>query len=339
MIAFVTGGTGHVGTALVEVLLKRGYEVHCLVRRTDILTYLKSLNSSKLFFQFGDLRSPESILEGMNVAQPDYVFHVAAAVSWWAPWRVFYDINVVGTRNVVEAIEKITSVKKLVHVSSFAVYGYEDQLNAREDQPYGKLHNKYSKSKIMAEKYLWEKYDNGKGLPISMLRPPSVFGPHDTANFREIIRLIKRNRNIVPGKGDQLVSWAYNYEIADLLIKMAEDDRATGEVFNIKTGDLTTKELILKLMEILHVKDKKIRHVPIFLTRLAGLLGSAFGSLFMRKKGPIIHRQIVRMVIHHHVCNIDKVKNVLGWVPSISLDDALKETVDWFIKTGIYDTL
>ncbi|MHA1437414.1 MAG: hypothetical protein ACTSPD_07525 [Promethearchaeota archaeon] len=63
---------------------------------------------------------------------------------------------------------------------------------------------------------------------------------------------------------------------------MAEDDRATGEVFNIKTGDLTTKELILKLMEILHVKDKKIRRVPIFLTRLAGLLGSAFGSLLFK---------------------------------------------------------
>jgi len=339
MKAFVTGGTGHVGSTLIEVLLRRGYEVHCMVRKTSDLTFLKSLNSNKLFFPIGDLKSPESILEGIKNAQPDYVFHVAAAVGWWGPWKYFYDLNVLGTQKVVEAIEKTSSVKKLIHVSTYAVYGYENQMDAKEDQPYGKLHYKYSETKMMAEKYLWEKYDNGNGLPITMIRPPSVFGPHDRANFTEIFGLIKHNRNVLPGKGEQLVSWAYNYDIADLLIKMAEDDRATGEAFNVKTGDLTSEELIMKLMEILNITDIKIRHVPIFLTRIAGWLGSAFGTLFRSKKGPIIHRQIVRMVIHHHVCNIDKAKKVLGWVPTISLDDALKETIEWFIKSGIYDTL
>ena len=120
---------------------------------------------------------------------------------------------------------------------------------------------------------------------------------------------------------------------------MAEDDRSTGEIFNVKTGDITAEELISKLMELLKITDVKIRHIPIFLTKLAGLLGSAFGTLFMHKKGPIIHRLIVRMVIHHHVCNIDKAKKVLDWVPIISLDEALKETVEWFINSGTYDKL
>ncbi|MHA1147962.1 MAG: NAD-dependent epimerase/dehydratase family protein [Promethearchaeota archaeon] len=340
MRAFVTGGTGHVGTALVEVLLKKGYEVYCMVRKDiDNLTFLKSLNSDKLFFLNGDLRSPESILKGLQAAQPDYVFHVAAFVSWWARWNTFYEINVKGTQNLFESIEKTSSVKKLIHVSTFAVYGYEDQLDAKEDQPYGNLHSKYSKSKMMIEKYLWKKYNDGKGPAITMLRPPVVFGPHDTANFIEILSLIKKKRNVVAGRGDQLSSMAYNYDIADLLIKMAEDDRANGEVFNVKTGDLTAKELILKLMGLLNIRNQKIRHVPIFLTRLAGNLGSAFGALVRSKKGPILHRLIVRMVIHHHVCNIDKAKKVLGWSPTISLDDALKETIDWFIKSGIYDAL
>ena len=339
MKAFVTGGTGHVGSILVETLLKRDWGVHCMVRKTSDLTFLKSLNSDKLFFSVGDLLSPGSILEGIKDAQPDYIFHNAAALGRWGPWKDFYALNVIGTKNVFEAFEKTSSVKKFVHTSTFAVYGYENHKDATEDQPYGKLHHKYSKTKMMGEKFLWQKFDKGNGLPITIIRPPSVFGPNDRSNLNEILSLIKNNRNILPGKGDQLISWAYNYDIADLLIKMAKDDRATGEAFNIKTGDLTSEELILKLMELLNISGVKIHHIPVFLTRIAGWLGSAFGTLLRSKKGPLLHRQIVRMVIHHHACNIDKAKRILDWVPTISLDEALKQTIDWFIKSGIYEEL
>ncbi len=339
MKAFITGATGHIGSSLTQVLLEKGFEVHCLVRETSDLTFLKSLNSKKLFLSKGDITSPESLLEGIKNAQPDYVFHVAAALGRWAPWKYFYDLNVLGTRFVVEAIEKVTSVKKLLHVSTFAVYGYEDRLDTKEDQSYGKVHYSYSKTKMMAEKYLWEKYDKGKGLPLSIIRPPSVFGPNDRRNLNEIIELIKKDRMLVPGKGTQLNSWAYTYDIADLLIKMAENDKATGEAFNVKTGDITSKELLIKLMTLLGIEDKKIRSIPIWVARVAGVLGSAYGSIFKRKTGPLIQRQIIRMVIHHHACNIEKAKNLLDWSPRLSLDDALKDTIDWFIKSGTFDSL
>lgn len=339
MKAVVTGGTGHVGSTLVEILLERGYEVHCLVRETSDLTFLESLNSDKLFFAIGDLKSPESILNALISAQPDYVFHSAAAVGRWAPWKYFYDLNVLGTQYVVDAVEKTSSVKKLVHVSTFAVYGYESLKDVKEDQPYGKNHHSYSKSKMMAENYLFEKYDRGKGIPISIIRPPSVFGPQDRKNLMDVLKLIKYKRTMLPGKGDQQISWAYTYDIADLLVKMAEDDRATGEAFNVKTGDLTSKELILKLGELLNIKKIKIRSIPIWLTCLAGWLGSAYGKILRKKEGPLIHRQIVRMVIHDHACNIEKAKHLLGWIPKISLDEALKRTIEWFIDSGNYDAL
>ncbi len=83
MIGFVTGGTGHIGSTLVKVLNDRGYEVHCLVRESSDLTYLKSLNSDKIFFKVGDITSAESLKQAMKDTQPDYVFHLAAAVSHW----------------------------------------------------------------------------------------------------------------------------------------------------------------------------------------------------------------------------------------------------------------
>ncbi|MHA1132212.1 MAG: NAD-dependent epimerase/dehydratase family protein, partial [Candidatus Helarchaeota archaeon] len=187
--------------------------------------------------------------------------------------------------------------------------------------------------------YLWEKYDKGQGLPISIIRPPSVFGPHDRANFTDLLALIKHDRALVPGKGDQVNSWVYTYDIADLLLKMAEDDRATGEAFNVKTGDLTSIELIEKLAELLNITDLKIRHIPIWLTRFVGLIGSGYGKIFRRRSGPLIHRQTVRMVIHHHSCNIDKAKHLLDWAPKYSLDNALRQTIDWFIESGRYDSL
>lgn len=339
MKAFVTGGTGHVGYSLVEVLIERGHEVHCLVRETSDLTSLKSLNSDKLFFVTGDLTDPESLLQSINDVQPDYVFHSAAAVSFWAPWKYYYDLNVLGTQYIVEAIEKTSSVKKLVHVSTYAVYGYESLLDVKEDQPYGKVHHSYSKSKMMAEKYLWEKYDEGNGLPITMIRPPSVFGPQDRINLRQIVGLLKHKRTLLPGKGDQQNSWVYTYDIADLLLRMAEDDRATGEAFNVKTGDITTRALMEKLLELLNITDFKIRCFPIWLVRIAGLFGSAYGKIFKRKNGPLIHRHTVRMATKHHTCNIEKAEKLLDWTPQLSLDEALKKTIDWFIESGIYETL
>jgi len=339
MKAFLTGGTGHIGSTLIEVLLKRGYDVHCLIRETSNLTFLNSLNSEKLVFETGDLTSPESILNGIKNAQPDYVFHSAAALGRWGPWKYFHDLNVLGTKYVVEAVEKTSSVKKLVHVSTFAVYGYRDHLNIKEDHPYGTLHHSYSETKMMAEQLLWEKYDEGNGLPISIIRPPSVFGPYDRRNLTELLGLIKQNRAIVPGKGEQINSWAYTYDIADLLIKMAESDRATGEAFNVKTGDFSSEMLIKMLVRLLEVEDVKIRHIPIWLTRIGGWFGSFFGTLLRKKKAPLFHRQIVRMVIHHHSCNIDKAKDLLGWTPQHTLEEALRTTIDWFIKSGTYDAL
>ncbi len=339
MKAFVTGGTGHVGSTLVEVLINRGYEVDCLVRENSDLTFLKSLDSSKLNFHFGDLTSRESLIKAISDSQPEFVFHSAAALGRWAPWDYFYNLNVLGTQYVVDAIEKTSSVKKLIHVSTFAVYGYEDHLDAKEDTPYGKSHHSYSKSKMMGEMFLWEKYNKGEGLPLSIIRPPSVFGPHDRANFTDILRLIKNDQALVPGKGDQQNSWAYTYDIANLMLKMAEDDRATGEAFNVKTGDLTSIELIKKLAELLDLSDLKIRHIPVWLARFVGLLGSAYGVIFRRKNGPLIHRQTVRMAIRHHVCNIDKAKQVLDWTPGYSMEDALKKSIDWFLESGAYNSL
>ena len=121
---------------------------------------------------------------------------MAAAVGRWAPWKYFYDLNVLGTKNVVEAVEGTSSVKKLIHVSTLAVHGLENHLDVKEDEPYGKIHDSYSKSKMMAEQYLWEKYDEGRGLPISILRPPAVFGPQDRRNLIELLKMIqKKSKN------------------------------------------------------------------------------------------------------------------------------------------------
>ena len=154
MKAFVTGGTGHLGSSLVEKLLKKNHTVTCLVRENSDLTFLKSLNSEKLFFTIGDITSNESMQVTIKNAQPDYVFNVAAALTEWHPWEYYYIPNVVGTKNVVEAIEKTSSVKKLIHVSTFGVYGWENHFDVKEDHPYGKLQNRYTKTKIMNEEYI-----------------------------------------------------------------------------------------------------------------------------------------------------------------------------------------
>lgn len=342
MKAFVTGGTGHLGSNLVDFLQDRGHEVVCLVRETSNLEFLKSLKG-KISFVVGDLTSQESLLTCIQDSQPDYVFHSAAAVIHWGPWKYFYSHNVLGTQYVVDAVEKTPSVKKLVHVSSLAVNGWESGRDIKEDEPYGKSHNNYSKTKLLTEELLLKKSE--EGVPITMIRPPMVFGPNDRMNLRQVLGLIKHGKMMLISKGRFEGSWAYTTDIADLLLEMATNDKATGEVFNVKTGDMTHKEALDKAVELLDqnglldASTYKVRSVPVWLARVAGTFGTAFGKLLHRKEEPLVNYHNISVLGRHHTCNIDKAKDLLGWTPKFTMDDALKKTLDWFIESGTYEVL
>jgi dihydroflavonol-4-reductase len=175
MRAFVTGGTGFVGGAVVRRLLEAGHEVKALVRPGADTRQLEGLSAERVT---GDLRNPEGLRKGM--AGCEWVFHVAALYSFWGyRWEDFYETNVEGTRKVLE-VARDQGVERIVYTSSIAALGVnKDGSPATETTP-STLADRigpYQRSKFMAEEVACE-FARG-GLPVIIVNPSAPVGVGD----------------------------------------------------------------------------------------------------------------------------------------------------------------
>jgi len=175
MIAFVTGGTGFVGGAVVRRLLAAGHTVRALVRPGTNTRQLDGLPVEQIA---GTLADADSLRRGM--AGSDWVCHVAALYSYWGhPWEEFYQTNVEGTRRVLAAAGE-AGVRRIVYTSSIATLGLpQGDSPANEDTPVT-LADKighYKRSKFLAEEVARD--FARQGLPVVIVNPAAPVGVGD----------------------------------------------------------------------------------------------------------------------------------------------------------------
>ncbi|MDH4209113.1 MAG: NAD-dependent epimerase/dehydratase family protein, partial [Anaerolineae bacterium] len=175
MRAFVTGGTGFIGGAVVRELLEAGHEVRALVRPGTDTQQLEGLPVERVE---GDLSDGESLRRGL--AGCDWVFHVAALYSYWGhAWEEYYETNVEGTRRVLEAA-KAESIQRFVYTSSIAALGvHADRTPANEDTP-ATLEDRigsYQRSKFLALEMALD--FARQGLPVVIVNPSTPVGVGD----------------------------------------------------------------------------------------------------------------------------------------------------------------
>lgn len=173
--AFVTGGNGFVGSHLVDYLLKNDFDVTCLVRKSSNLQWLKGKEITIINGGFDDIAALESALQGMN-----YVFHVAGVVK--AKDRAdYFKANVGNTKTLLDAcLKNKETLEKVVIVSSETAAGPSpDAKGIGEDHPPAPI-TTYGISKICEERMVMEYI---KLLPITITRPPAVYGERDTEIF------------------------------------------------------------------------------------------------------------------------------------------------------------
>ncbi|RLE35824.1 NAD-dependent dehydratase, partial [Candidatus Acetothermia bacterium] len=174
MKALVTGATGFIGANIVRALLNAGYEVRALVRPESDRRNLDGLD---IEFATGDVRDPGSLQRAMQGCE--LVFHAAALYSFWVrPRRLIYEINVTGTRNVLDAALK-ARVERVVYTSSVAALGLRDDgTPADESTPVDprKIIGDYKKSKYLAEQVALE---YSTKLPVVIVNPSFPVGPYD----------------------------------------------------------------------------------------------------------------------------------------------------------------
>ncbi len=321
MRALVTGGTGFIGSHLVDELLSQNYQVQVLRRPTSTMTYLEGKD---VMVSVGDLSDATSLLSATK--DVDVVFHVAALPRDWGTRKEFFEVNLNGTKSLLDASVK-NEVPRFVFMSSAAVYGFPNTPQPiTEDYPKNPT-PKYGESKYRAELLLWE-YGMKYNIIVTAIRSPVVTGPRDTLIAPFLINALQQQRLFYIGTGDQTISVSDGRDVARCLRLAGETATANGQAYNVKSFDCTPKILIETLARTLKVPAPRKHRSYLGTYMLAGLIESVWG--LRGKKNPPVTRQKVKVLGTTRIIDTGKAQKDLGYTPSCTYETTINDTVAWY---------
>ena len=318
--ALVTGATGFVGSHLVDYLLSKNFKVNVLIRKTSDRKWIEGKDVQIYDSGFFDVKG---LKEG--VKDVDYVFHVAGLVRAKTS-EEFYKGNVATTKNLIEAIIDVNpNIKRLLVVSSFAANGpAKSEQGAKEDEE-PKPITHYGKSKLEEEKLVKSYMDK---LPITIVRPPAVYGPRDTDIYL-IFKSYKSGLMTFVGFDKKLVSLVHVKDLVRGIYLAATSEKSIGETYCIGSSKYYTWEEVAEVMKKVFGKSALKVHLPHSLVYVSGAISQLF-SIFKKRPSTFNFEKAKDFVQKYQICDISKAKMDLNYESQISLEDGIKETVDWY---------
>jgi len=323
MIALVTGSNGFLGSHIVEGLLERGHEVHCLVRRSSDRRWLRGLPVRLIY---GDVTSEDSLRDA--VAGKEYVYHAAGLVKAKSQ-SAFDRVNFAGTAKLLKACSRYNAgLKKFVLISSLSAGG--PSLTGRPviERDDARPVSRYGRSKLKAEQ---EARRYMTRLPVTIVRPPAIFGPRDRGMY-PFFKMLKK-RLVVLVRGERYASFVYVKDAAAGVILAGEKDAAAGQVYYI-AGERgyewrefaeTAARVMGRRVFTVSVPETAVRALGGVNSVAAALTGRA-RMLDCQKAHEILQR--------YWLCDISKARKELGYRPRYSLEEGLAETIQWYEREG-----
>lgn len=314
MKTFVTGATGFIGSHLVDSLLKKGFEVICLVRESSSLRYLEGLNVKLVH---GDCCKADLFCEA--VKDCDYIFHIAGLTKTKNK-DDFYYANVVGTENLLKVVLKVgNNIKRFFYLSSLAAVGpsYNGIPLTEDCEP--KPVSVYGKSKYEGERLVYNCRDK---IPITIIRPPAVYGPKDK-DMLMFFRMVKKGA--VPYWGKSFYSFIYVEDLVNGIIQSSLSKAAEGEIFFISDGGIYSSDDIVKAVSDAVQKKPLKLPVPDFIMPFFGTLSEKLKNVNI-----INSDKINELKYKNWVCDSGKIKRVINFAPQVMMHEGVKWTADWY---------
>lgn len=322
MKAFVTGGSGFVGSHVVRKLLARGDDVIALARSDESAAILRRLGAT---VTRGDITDQDSMRDGMRGV--DVVFHIAGWYEIGArDWMKAEMINVAGTREVLRLAQEL-DIPKIVYVSSVAVLGDTKGRLVDENYRYdGPFLTEYDRTKWLAHYKVAEPLIE-QGAPVIIAMPGVVYGPGDDSNIADLMSLFYRGMFLLPGP-QTTVTYAYVDDVAEGIILVADKGRI-GESY-ILAGPAVPLGEMVDFWSYLTGRPAPALRIPArYLRPLAPLVG------FLESIVPLpssFSREAINMLGVTYGARADKARTELGWQPR-PLQAGMLETFEWVAGT------
>lgn len=326
MKVVITGANGFLGSWLTRTLAEIGYDVHVLVRPTSDLSELEGLKYKK---SIGDVTDPKSLSKAFEGA--DGVFHLAGIIAYKKQQRALMEqVNVEGTRNVLDAIEK-QNVKKILHLSSVVAIGasFNASQMLNEDSPYnvGHLHLGYFDTKKAAEDLVRERLKRGQ-FEALMVNPSTIYGKADAKKGSRSIQLkVAQGRfPFYTGGGVNVVAVE---DVIDGIVRTWNKGRS-GERYILGGENWTIRELFTAIAQEAGVEPPKHK-LPSPILHAVGFIGDTLNSLGI--KGGLSRENAWTSTMFHWFDN-SKARRELGFSPRPSRE-AVKSSVQWIKEHGL----
>lgn len=322
MRIFVTGGTGFIGSHLVKCLAETEHELVCLARKTSNVS---ALEDSGVTIAFGDVTDKDSLRKGMQGC--DWVANLANLFLFWvSDEQVYDDVNVEGTRNVMEAALE-TGISKVVHVSTGAVWG-NAEWPISEVTPLGvQRASKYAQTKYEGERIAWRFYEE-HGLPLVMIYPSAVVGPDDPKAAGRYVKNIARHRMPAQVLTDTPFPFVYVGDVCKAILGALEKEGNIGEKYLVSSANLTWGELNRMICDIAGVPLPPFR-LPDAVTRFNAKLLTGIADLTKRPPWLDLSVDQVALMRQGFVVDGSKAERELGFSYT-PIRQALEEAIASF---------
>lgn len=328
MKCLITGGTGFIGSRLALYLIKNGHEVRVLGQAN---TPVEEANNKELALNgirvyLGSVIEPRSVEQALS--DVDCVFHLAAAQHEAnVPDEHFWNVNVEGTRNLLEA-SIAAGVKRFIHGSTIGVYGAgaEGEL---DEFSVVKPDNIYGKTKLAGEKLVLEYQDK---LHVVVIRISETYGPRDR-RLLKLFKIIKRKKFFRIGSGKNLHHVIYVDDLINGMMKAVVSDSSLGKVFVLSGKEiLTTDEMINTIADVVGVKRPFLR-APLWpFLFVAGIMEITLRPLGIQ---PPLHRRRMDFFKKNFCFKQNYMIEELGFVPRWSFHNGVCQTAKWYEDQGL----
>ncbi len=312
MIWAITGGAGFLGLHLARRLTAEGHAVRTL----DVAPLDDPELDQLVDERRGDVRDRAQVEE--LVAAADVVVHAAAALPIQASRTAIRSVNVTGTENVLRAARD-AGVKRVVFISSTAVYGVPEKHPIEEDDPLVGV-GWYGESKIDAEALC-----RVAAVETTIIRPKTFIGPERLGVFEILFDWIREGRRIyILGKGQNRYQLLAVEDLVDAVLRAATEPRAAGETFNVGATEFgTVREDLGALIE--HAgSSSRLQPVPVKPAEIT------LRALELMRISPLAEWHY-KTAHRDSFVDVSKAQELLGWQPRFSNREALVRTYDWYL--------
>jgi nucleoside-diphosphate-sugar epimerase len=331
MVYLITGGTGLVGSFLLELLIKEESvdkkDCRVIVRNREKKAQIEKMGFSTVIADLDRFDSLQNALKDVDV-----VLNLAAKASDTTGWDELYQINVIGMKNLIEGVLNTNTDPFLSHVSSTGVYGHFIPTYPIDENYRYNPTSIYQKSKFLQEKTIWNIYEEEGWNNFGIIRPPSVIGPRDTKTIYPIFKAVWERKFPILKNGKGFTTFIHPYDLSvALLLLYNKKNQTRGQVYNLKSFECLLFDFLNYIAEKLN-PPKPPKRMNYRLVYSLAVLSEIYSKISRKKT--TLNRYRVTKFANSRRFNDQKITE-LGFIPEKDMKTTIDESLNWCIEHGL----